>query len=105
MTTNRKTRLRIPAVAPVVEPPVDIDSSRVVQHPDGFYWLGDEGRHETGPFETIEAALADMMSAEELETEPGETLEEAEAEIGIADWIDPETKEPAEEGRPRLEDH
>lgn len=105
MTTKPKARARKPVAAPVVEPPVDIDTSRIVQHPDGFYWVSEEGRRETGPFETIEAALADMMSAEELETEPGETLQEAEAEIGIADWIDPETHEPAEEGRPRIEDH
>jgi len=105
MTTKRKARVQRPAAAPAVEPPVETDSSRIVQHPDGFYWLGDEGRHESGPFETFEAALADMTSAGELETEPGETLQEAEAEIGIADWIDPETNQPSEEERPRIEEH
>jgi hypothetical protein len=105
MTTKRKARVQRPAGTPAIEVPIEADTSRIVQHPDGFYWLGDEGRHETGPFDTFEAALADMTSAGELEGEPGETLQEAEAEIGISDWIDPETNQPSEEERPRLEEH
>jgi hypothetical protein len=104
-TTRRQGRPPAPAAAPPAEPVVDIDTSRIVQHPDGYYWLSEDQHHETGPFATFDDALADMMGAEELETEPGETLAEAEAEIGIADWIDPETATPAEEERPRLEDH
>lgn len=84
----------------------ELEDARIVQHPDGYYWLADEGRnHEVGPFATLEDALADMMSAEASEIEPGESLQEAEAELGIADWIDPETAAPAEEERPRLEEH
>ena len=102
MTTQHPTALR---AGPAAEPPADVETSRIVQHPDGFYWLSEDRHHETGPFATFDAAAADMTSAEELETQPGETLQEAEAEIGIADWIDPDTQEPAEEHRPRLEDH
>ena len=64
-------------------PAVD-DSTRVIERPDGFYWIDDETRAESGPFVT---------------------LEEAESEIGIANWIDPDTGEPAEESVPRIEDH
>lgn len=101
MTTTRKAR----APEPAAEPTVDIDAGRIVQHPDGYYWLCEDRHHETGPFATFDEALADMMRAEQPENGPGETLQEAEAEIGIADWIDPETAAPAEEERPRIEDH
>lgn len=102
MTTKRRTRLRQPA--PPLEPVADVDTARIVQHPDGYYWLSEDGKRETGPFASFDDALADMMSAVESEAEPGETLQEAEDEIGIADWIDPDTHEPAEERRPRIED-
>jgi hypothetical protein len=105
MTTKRKAPAPEPATPPPAEPVVDIDTSRIVQRPDGYFWLCEDRHHETGPFDTFDDALADMMRAEQPGTEPGESLQEAEAEIGIADWVDPETQEPAEEERPRLEDH
>jgi len=105
MTTKRRKRGQERVAAPIAEPAVDIDTTRIVQHPDGYYWCSEDGRRETGPFPTFEEALTDMMRAEESETEPAETLQEAESEIGIADWIDPETREPVEEERPRLDDH
>lgn len=85
-------------------PAVD-DSTRVIERPDGFYWIDDETRAESGPFVTLEEAVADMQAASESDYEPGESLEEAESEIGIANWIDPDTGEPAEESVPRIEDH
>jgi hypothetical protein len=85
-------------------PAVD-DSTRVIERPDGFYWIDEETREESGPFTTLELAVADMQAASETDYEPGESLEEAESEIGIADWIDPDTGEPAEESVPRIEDH
>lgn len=85
-------------------PAVD-DSTRVIERPDGFYWINEDTRAESGPFATLELAVADMQAASESDFEPGESLEEAEAEIGIADWIDPDTGEPAEESVPRIEDH
>lgn len=105
MTTKKSGTHAPRAAAPVAEPMVDIDTTRIVQRPDGFYWLCEDRHHETGPFPTFEDALSDMLREQESETEPGETLQEAEAEIGIADWVDPDTREPAEEERPRLEDH
>ena len=85
------------------------DSSAVVKHPDGFYWLTPDCRQQFGPFATAEEALAEMNAVTEDALEPGETLhdalEEAEHDLGIADWVDPDTGEPAAETRPRLEDH
>lgn len=82
-----------------------IDEARIVQRPDGYYWLADDGRRETGPFATAAEAATDLRLTEESGLEPEETRAEAEAEIGMSDWIDPETGEPAEEARTRLKDH
>jgi hypothetical protein len=80
------------------------DTTRIVERPDGFYWIDIETEVEFGPFPTAALAIADMTPAIESIYEPGETLQEAEAELGISDWIDPETGAPAEDSAPRLED-
>lgn len=86
----------------------EVEMGTVVNRPDGYYWQAPDGLQESGPFATMEEALADMQSAEtdvDDDAEPGESLEEAEDEIGIADWIDPDTGEPAEGlSTPRLHD-
>jgi hypothetical protein len=82
----------------------DNDTTRIVERPDGFYWIDIETEVEFGPFPTAALAIADMTPAIESIYEPGETLQEAEAELGISDWIDPETGAPAEDSAPRLED-
>jgi hypothetical protein len=81
------------------------DGDAVVLHPDGYYWLADDGRGQFGPFATVRAALADMHSAADHALEPGETLEEAERELGLASWVDADTGELAEDTATRLEDH
>ena len=81
------------------------DSGALVQHPDGWYWLGADGRQQFGPYATAEQARAEMHAAEDEGLEPGETLLEAEQELGIAEWVDPDTGEPAEATHTRLEDH
>jgi hypothetical protein len=89
----------------VSAPPLETDEARIIERPDGFYWE-DKGSLECfGPFETREAAVADMQFSAESSIEPGETLEEAEAEIGIAEWVDQDIGAPSEEWRPRLEEH
>ena len=85
---------------------LDDDSvdAQITRRPDGYYWESPDGKYEFGPFESLEAAMADMGAADEEGPEPGETLQEAEDEIGISDWIDPETGEPAEgQSHPHLE--
>ena len=68
----------------------------VVLRPDGYHWIAPDGRHELGPFETLERAIAYRDACDEGAPAAGESVQEAEAEIGISDWIDPETGEPAE---------
>ena len=79
--------------------------ARVVERPDGYYWLAEEAQGEYGPFPTLSEAVTNMEGAGNGAYEPGETLAEAEDEIGISDWIDPDTGQPAEESIPRTEDH
>jgi hypothetical protein len=103
------TRKAKPAPKPAkTQPAAPADESSeptIAARPDGFYWVTPDGKQEFGPFESIEAAQADMNSADEESPEPPETLQEAEDEIGIADWIDPDTGEPAEgRGPPHLEE-
>lgn len=98
---------------PIVEEPADVEDEEltevdmgcVILRPDGYHWQGPDGRQEFGPFETLEAALADMGAVDEETSEPGESLQEAENEIGIADWVDPDTGELAEgQSSPRFHD-
>ena len=92
-------RRRIPAGKP------KDDRARVVERPDGYYWLAEEAQGEYGPFPTLREAVTNMEGAGNGAYEPGETLAEAEDEIGMSDWIDPDTGEPAEDSIPRTEDH
>ncbi len=85
--------------------PEEDDGTRIIERPDGYYWVAEDSAEESGPFPTLEEAVASMQAAADTDYEPGESLAEAEAEIGIADWIEPETGEPAEESVPRIEDH
>lgn len=82
----------------------DTSLGRVIERPDGYYWVDAEGE-ESGPFTTRTEAEADMLAGGGADYEPEESLQEAESEIGIAEWIDPDTGEPAEESVPRLEEH
>lgn len=103
---------KIPAPPVVEEPPdveedesTEVDMGSVMLRPDGYHWQGPDGKQEFGPFETLEAALADMGAVDEETSEPGESLQEAEDEIGIADWVDPDTGELAEgQSSPRFHD-
>jgi len=94
------------AVPVAVPPPIEteLDPSVLVQRPDGWYWLADDGRQEVGPFAAAADAQADMRSAQEG-AEPGAALREVEDEIGMSDWIDPDTQAPAEQGVPHIEEH
>lgn len=68
----------------------------IIERPDGFYWLADDGIGEVGPFASYLLAQADRDGASGEAPEPGETLAEAEDEIGVHGWLDRETGEPAE---------
>lgn len=78
---------------------------RVIERPDGYHWLAEDGRQEFGPYATVEETLAAMNGAVDESPEPGESLAEAEQELGQADWVDPDTGTLAEDTGTRLEDH
>ena len=95
---------------PPIEDMVDERLSRVVEHPDGWYWVAPDGHQQFGPFESMEAVLADMDVADadayaDAGPDTGQTLAETERVMGLADWIDPETGTLAEDTPVRLEDH
>jgi len=81
----------------IPETPPSDDATRIIERPDGFYWLDTESGEEYGPFATLLDATQDMEYNVDSDFEPGETLEEAEDELGISDWIDPDTGAPGEE--------
>ncbi len=85
-------------------PPPPTGEERVIEHPDGFYWLADDERAEVGPFASFEEAFADMQAAGG-DNVPDDEVSALETEIGMTDWIDPDTGAPAEDSRTRLEDH
>jgi hypothetical protein len=88
----------------IPETPPEYDHTRIIERPDGFYWLDKETNAEYGPFETLMAAVEDMEYKADSDYEPVESLHEAEEEIGISDWIDPDTGLPAEESSTHLSD-
>lgn len=98
---------RVAAAPAPIETPVEVlaetETPNLVQRPDGWYWLADDGRQEVGPFVTAAEALVDMRAGQEG-AEPGAVLRETEEEIGVSDWIDPETHALAEAHSPHIED-
>jgi hypothetical protein len=83
--------------------PDDERLSRVVEHPDGWHWIALDGHQQFGPFDSMEAVLADMEPGDAA-PDAGQTLQETERVLGLGDWIDPETGELAEDTRMRIED-
>ena len=89
----------------IPETPPDYDITRIIERPDGFYWLDKESGEESGPFDTLLDAVQDMEYIADSGYEPAETVEEAEEELGLAGWVDAETGELAEDTLTHLEDH
>lgn len=97
---TRQPHTDIPPAADATDERLD----RIVEHPDGWYWIAPDGRQQIGPFESMEAVVADM-DRRDAGPDTGQTLEEAERELGQLDWIDPETGTLAEDTHLRIEDH
>ncbi|AAZ97721.1 hypothetical protein Tbd_1768 [Thiobacillus denitrificans ATCC 25259] len=87
----------------IPETPADYDHTRIVERPDGCYWIDAESGDEYGPFPSILEAVQDMEYNADSDYEPGETIEEAEDELGISDWIDPDTGAPGDESHRPVE--
>ena len=89
----------------IPETPPDYDKTRIVERPDGFFWLDKDSGKLFGPFDTLLEAVQDMEYQPDSDYEPAESLEEAEEELGLTDWVDAETGELAEDTLTRFEDH
>jgi len=98
-------------VAPIVEETPAPESAplqgRMIERPDGFYWMAQDNGEPHGPFATLAEAEADLLSGGAAPEEPDAegSLQEAESDLGISEWIDPDTGGPAEDNVPRIEDH
>jgi len=88
----------------IPETPPDYDHTRIIERPDGFYWLDQDSGKTYGPFATLIEAVEDMQYTPDSDYEPAESLEEAEEELGISGWVDPETGELAEDTSTHIED-
>ena len=89
----------------IPETPPDYDRTRIIERPDGCYWVHQDSGAEYGPFPTLVEAVEDMQFGANGGEDVAAALHEAEEEIGINDWIDPDTGEPAEETYTHIEDH
>ena len=89
---------------PVPGTDVELEGTRIVERPDGFYVQQVADGREEGPYESLVEAVEDQRAMDADEIEPGETLAEAEAELGISDWVDPDTGEPGEEDGVRIDE-
>lgn len=91
--------------AEVEERVTEVEDTRVIERPDGFWVQPVTGGRERGPYASLEEALEQSRAADEEGLEPGNLLAEIEAELGLADWIDPDTSAPAEDSVPHIEEH
>lgn len=88
--------------------PAEIESGRIIERPDGFYWESVDEGCEYGPFRTLVEAVLDMQagnSEEELDDDDSEAVREVGEALGVPDWVDPETGHLADDEWTRTEDH
>jgi hypothetical protein len=85
--------------------PAEYDHTRILERPDGFFWL-DKATGETfGPFATLLDAVQDMEFNADSDFEAEDAIDEIEDELGLSAWVDPDTGELAEDTMTHLEDH
>lgn len=85
----------------------EFDHTRIIERPNGFYWLDETDAREYGPFPTLMEAFDDMQSVDPDESTQSDLDEVRNAGevLGVADWIDPDTGELAEDERTRIDEH
>ena len=82
-TMKAHRRIHTPlAVPPATDIAEDERLLRIRERSDGYHWVDVEGRQESGPFESLEDALADMDGPAEEPIEQSEAV--ALAEQGLA---------------------
>lgn len=85
--------------------PSEYDHTRIIERPDGFFWLDKASGETFGPFATLLEAVQDMEFNADSDFEAEDAIEEIEDELGLAAWVDPDTGELAEDTLTHLEDH
>ncbi len=85
--------------------PADYDHTRIIERPDGFFWLDQDTGQTYGPFDTLLAAVEDMEYSADSDFEADDALEAVEEDLGLSAWVDPDTGELAEDTFTHLEDH
>jgi hypothetical protein len=105
--SSRPPRSTPPPVDPLEAPTAGADESdasdatddegRIVEHPDGWYWLAPDGRQQFGPFESFANARADRDRNRLEGLGEDEYLRDIEIEAGITDRVDVESGKPADD--------
>ena len=94
----------MPTTIPNTDP--DDGRNRIVERPDGFWWLPLDGGREHGPFVTLMEAMLDLQAVDdEGPSEDPEDVREAARQLGVPEWVDPETGQLADDEHTRTEDH
>lgn len=84
----------------------EFDHTRVIERPDGFWWIDEEEGREYGPFVSLIEAVDDMHAADDdAPTMDDDALRSAGEALGVPDWIDPDTGELADDERTRTDEH
>ena len=73
------------------------DEGRIIEHPDGWYWMAPDGRQEFGPFESYRRARVDRDRNKLEGLGEDESLRDLEIEAGITDRVDIESGKPADD--------
>ena len=89
----------------IPDTPADFDHTRIVERPDGFFWLDKDTGQTFGPFDTLLAAVQDMEYNADTDFGADDALDEVEEDLGLSAWVDPDTGELAEDTFTHLEDH
>jgi len=103
----RPPRSTPPPVDPLEAPTTGADASdtldetdeegRIIEHPDGWYWMAPDGRQEFGPFDSYFNARADRDRNKLEGLGEDESLRDLEIEAGITDRVDVESGKPADD--------
>ncbi len=84
-------------VDPLDAPDAPDAEGRIIERPDGWYWMAPDGRQEFGPFDSYSNARADRDRNKLEGLGEDESLRDLEIEAGITDRVDIESGKPADD--------
>ncbi|HLT26544.1 MAG TPA: hypothetical protein VK047_07585 [Zeimonas sp.] len=87
--------------------PPDFDHTRVIERPDGFWWIDEAEGREYGPFASLVEAVDDMQAADDetVLDDADEAVRSVGEALGVPGWIDPDTGELADDEWTRTDEH